>query len=92
MAGATGVAASTIFLIILPLPIYDIATEWRDYGESQFVLRRERQCCMTMKQPARSGGLLSIGAVGSATDVGIETGQAVGEAFGALSGHEPQEE
>ena len=38
-----------------------------------------------------AGGLRSIGAAGPATGVGIETGQAVGEALGALSGHESQE-
>ena len=44
-----------------------------------------------------AGGLLSIGAAGSptdgsATDVGIEAGQAVGEALRGLSGSESEEE
>ena len=85
VAGATGVAASTILWILLPFPIYAIATHW-----DKIRARASRLCVGkgTLHDYEAAGvvagGLLSIGAAGSGTDVGIESGQAVGEAFGAL--------
>jgi hypothetical protein len=91
-AGATGVAASTILLIILPFPIYAIVTHRNK------IMARARRLCQGKGtrhdyQVAGevAGGLLSIGAAGSTTDGGIETGRAVGEAFGALCGNESEE-
>jgi hypothetical protein len=92
VAGTTGVAASTILWILLPFPIYAIATHW-----DKITARASRLCVgkgtlHDYKAAGEvAGGLLSIGAAGSGTDVGIESGQAVGEAFGALCGNESQE-
>jgi hypothetical protein len=98
VAGATGVAASAICLILLPLPIYAIATHWDDVTATASRLYQGKGTLHDYRAAGEvAGGLLSIGAAGSptggsATDVGIEAGQAVGEAIRALSGNESQEE
>ena len=92
VAGATGMAASTILWLLLPVPIYAIATRW---GK---IKARARRLCVgrgTLHDYEAAGevacGLLSIGAAGSGTDSGIESAKAVGEAFGALCGNESQD-
>ena len=92
VAGATGVAASTILWILLPFPIYAIATHWDKItarASRLYVGKGTLHDYETAGEVA--GGLLSIGAAGSGTDVGIESGQAVGEALGAFCGDESQE-
>jgi len=84
VAGATGVAASTILWILLPFPIYAIATHW-----DKITAKASRLCVGKGTRHDYeaagevAGGLLSIGATGSGTDVVIESGQVVGEAFRA---------
>ena len=98
VAGATGVAASTICLILLPLPIYAIATHWDEVTATASRLCQGKGTLHDFRAAGEvAGGLLSIGAAGSPTDgsardVGIEAGQAMGEAFRALSGNESEEE
>jgi hypothetical protein len=93
VAGATGVAASTIFLILLPFPIYAIATHWGAITSKASRLYVGKGTLHDYKAiGAAAGGFLSIGATGSAIDLGIETGQAVGESFGALCSDESQDE
>ena len=92
VAGATGVAASTVLLFLLPFPIYVIATRWDEIttrASRLYVGKGTLHDYETVGGVA--GGLLSIGGAGSTTDVGIETGLAVGDAFGALCGNESQE-
>ena len=92
VAGATGVAASTILWILLPFPIYAIATHWNKITARASRLSVGNGMLHDYEAAGEvAGGLLSIGGAGSGTDVGIESGQAVGEAFGALCGNESQE-
>jgi hypothetical protein len=97
VAGATGVAASTICLILLPFPIYAIATHWDEVTATASRLYQGKGTLHDYRAAGEvAGGLLSIGATGSptdgsATDVGIEAGQAVGEALRALRGNESKE-
>jgi hypothetical protein len=97
VAGATGVAASTICLILLPIPIYAIATHWDEVTATASRLYKGKGTLLDYRAAGGvAGGLLSIGAAGpptggSATEVGIEAGQAVGEALRALSGNESEE-
>lgn len=89
VAGATGVAASTILWILLPVPIYAIATHWDSITRKASRLYLGKGTLDDYEAAGEvAGGLLSIGAAGSRTDVGIESGQAVGEAFGALCSNE----
>jgi len=91
VAGATGVAASTILWILLPFPIYAIASHWNKIRARASRLYLGKGTLHDYAAAgAVAGGLLSIGAAGSGKDVGIESGQAVGEAFGALCGNESQ--
>ena len=98
VAGATGVAASTICLILLPFPIYAIATHWDEVTATASRLYQGKGTLHDFRAAGEvAGGLLSIGAAGSptdgsATDVGIEAGQTMGEALRALSGNESEEE
>lgn len=98
VAGATGVAASTICLILLPFPIYAIATHWDEVTATASRLYQGKGTLHDFRAAgAVAGGLLSIGAAGSpadgsATDLGTEAGQAVGEALRALSGNESEDE
>lgn len=97
VAGATGVAASTICLILLPFPIYAIATHWDEVTATARRLYQGKGTLHDYRAAGEvTGGLLSIGAAGSPTDgsatgVGIEAGQAVGEALRALSGDKSEE-
>ncbi|HTD16233.1 MAG TPA: hypothetical protein VK673_13710 [Chthoniobacterales bacterium] len=82
VAGATGLAASTILWILLPLPIYAIATRWGKITARASRLYVGKGTLHDYEAAGEvTGGLLSIGATGSGTDVVIESGQAVGEAF-----------
>jgi hypothetical protein len=98
VGGAAGVAASTICLILLPFPIYAIATHWDEVRAAARRLYQGKGTLHDFRAAGEvAGGLLSIGAAGSpadgsATDVGIEAGQALGEALRALSGNESAEE
>ena len=90
VAGATGVATSTILWMLLPLPIYAIATRWKK------IRARAGRLCVgkgTLHDYEAAGeiagGFLSIGASGPEAD--IKPGQAVGETFGALCGDESHE-
>jgi hypothetical protein len=92
VAGATGVAASTMLCVFLPFPIYVIATHWDKITARASRLYAGKGTLHDYKAAGElTGGLLSIGAAGSGTDVGIESGPAVGEAFGALCGDESHE-
>ena len=92
VAGATGVAASTILLVLLPFPIYAIATHWDEITARASRLYLGKGTLHDYVAAGEvAGGLLSIGAARAGTDVGIEAGQAVGEAFGTLCGNELQE-
>ena len=90
VAGATGVATSTILWMLLPLPIYAIATRWK-----KIRARAGRLCVGKGTLPDYeaageiAGAFLLIGAAGPEAE--IKPGQAVGEAFGALCGYESQE-
>jgi hypothetical protein len=76
--GATGVAASTIIWMLLPFPIYAIATHW-----GKITARASRLCAGkgTPHDYKAAGelvsGLLLISAAGSGTDVLKESGPAV---------------
>ena len=88
VAGATGVAASTILWILLPFPIYAIATHWDKITARARRLYLGKGTLHDYEAAGEvTGGLLSIGPTGSGTDVGIESAQAVG----ALCGNESQE-
>ena len=90
-AGATGVAASTILWILLPFPIYAIATHWDKIRARASRLYLGKGTLHDYAAAGEvAGGLLSVGAAGSGKVVGIESGQAVGEAFGALCSDESQ--
>jgi len=97
VAGATGVAASTICLVLLPFPIYAIATHWDEVTATASRLYKGKGTLHDYRAAGEAtGGLLSIGAAGSptdgsATEFGIEAGQTVGEALRALSGNESEE-
>jgi len=87
VAGATGVAASTILWMLVPFPIYAIATHWEKIRAKASRIYSGKGTLHDYEAAGEvAGGLLSIGAAGSGTDVGIESGQAVGEAFGAFVG------
>jgi len=76
--GATGVAASTIIWMFLPIPIYAIATHW-----DKITARASRLCAGKGTSHDYKvagelvGGLLLINAAGSGTDVVKESGPAV---------------
>jgi hypothetical protein len=79
-------------LILLPVPIYAIATHWDKITTRASRLYLGKGTLHDYEVAGEvAGGLLSIGAAGSTTDVGRETGQGVGEALGALCGNESQE-
>jgi len=76
--GATGVAASTIIWMLLPVPIYAIATHWDK------IAARASRLCAGKGTPhdykaagELAGGLFLISAAGSGTDVIKESGPAV---------------
>ena len=87
VAGATGVAASAILWILLPLPIYAIATRWDKIKARASRLYAGKGTLHDYEAAGEAaGGLLLIGAAGSGTEVVIESGPIVGDSFGALCG------
>jgi len=90
VAGATGLATSTILWMLLPFPIYAIATRWKKIRARAGRLCVGKGTLHDYKAAGEiAGGFLSIGASGPEAD--IKPGQAVGEAFGALCGDESHE-
>lgn len=92
VAGATGAAASAVLWIFLPLPIYAIVTHWDKITARASRLYSGKGTLHDYKAAGEAvGGLLLIGAAGSGTEVGIESGPAVGDAVGALGGDESED-
>ncbi|MBV8968626.1 MAG: hypothetical protein JO331_06130 [Verrucomicrobia bacterium] len=90
VAGATGLATSTILWMLLPFPIYAIATKWKKIRARAGRLCVGKGTLHDYKAAGEiAGGFISVSAAGPEAE--LKPGQAVGEAFGALCGDESQE-